>query len=139
MTTSRLIAVASATDRGLASPIGAHFGRSPYFTLLRVEGDAVVGVTVVANPAAEHHLPGQIPTFVRDQGAEIVLAGGIGRRALTRFEQLGVDVASGATGTVQDAVTAWLEGRLRGATPCRKSLEHARAGHHPHHDHPRRP
>jgi len=135
MATPQRVAITSETADGLESPVSGHFGRSAYFTLVDLDGDQVVDVRAVANPAAANHRPGEIPEFIRDQGATVVLAGGMGRRAVLLFEHFGVGVASGAQGTAGDALRAWLDGSLQGAAPCRQSEEHAASGHDHHHDH----
>ena len=136
MSTTQRVAITCETPDGLESPVSQHFGRSAYFTLVDLDGDEVVGVGTVANPAAANHKPGGIPEFIREQGATVVLAGGMGRRAVLLFEHFGVGVASGAQGTAGDALHAWLDGSLQGAAPCRQSEEHAASGgHDEHHGH----
>jgi predicted Fe-Mo cluster-binding NifX family protein len=122
------IAVSAEGDGGLESRVSHHFGRCPYFVLAAVEDGRVVEVDVVENPHYRDHRPGQVPGFIRDQGANIVICGGMGRRAIQHFEELQVDAATGATGTAGAAIEQYLGGQLGGATPCRESVEHAR--HH---------
>jgi predicted Fe-Mo cluster-binding NifX family protein len=50
-----------------------------------------------------------------------MLTGGMGHRAVTFFEQYGVQPVTGASGTVQQAVDAFWHGQLGGAAPCRES------------------
>lgn len=121
------IAVTATTDVGLAAPVAQHFGHSPYFVLLDIVGGEVSGVRSVANPYLEGHQPGQIPQFLSEQRAEVILSGGMGRRAIRFFTELGIAAVSGATGTVREAVSGYLEGRLRGAAPCAESVAHGHA------------
>ena len=118
------IAISTLDNNGLSSAVSEHFGRCAYFTLAEVEDNVVKSVTAVDNPYAHQHGPGQIPAFIREQGANVMLVGGMGRRAVGFFEQYGIDVATGATGTVQQAIQAYLEGKLRGASPCAESQRH---------------
>jgi predicted Fe-Mo cluster-binding NifX family protein len=123
------IAISADTNNDLDSRVGAHFGRCPYFALVDVEGTEVKGVKVVENPFYAKHSPGQVPSFINNQGASVMLAGGMGRRAVTIFEQMGIRAATGATGTVRQALQSYLGGELRGVKPCAESEAHHAAGH----------
>ena len=121
------IAVSVATDQGLDAPISPHFGRCPYFALVEIEGQDMGAVETVANPYYANHEPGQVPGFVHSLGANVMLSGGMGGRAVAFFRQYGVEPATGASGTVRDAIAQYLDGGLSGAAPCTESVEH---GHH---------
>lgn len=118
------IAITAETAAGLDSPVAQHFGHAPHFVLVQLENDGVKATEVVANPFAESHEPGQIPTFIQQQGAEVMISGGMGGRAIAFFQEAGVQTATGATGTVRDALQAYLSGTLLGAAPCAESVEH---------------
>ncbi len=119
------IAVTAQTDEGLAAPVAQHFGHAPYFVLVDLDAAEVQGVECLANPFLEGHQPGQIPQFISDQRAEVMLSGGMGGRAIQFFNQFGIDTASGAAGTVADAVAAYLDGSLSGAAACADSQAHS--------------
>jgi len=118
------IAVTAETNLGLDSPVAQHFGHAPYFVLAELEQGAVKTTEVIANPFAESHQPGQIPTFIQEQGAEVMISGGMGGRAIMFFQQAGVQTATGASGTVQQALQAYVSGTLPGAAPCAESVAH---------------
>ncbi|MEW5959081.1 MAG: NifB/NifX family molybdenum-iron cluster-binding protein [Chloroflexota bacterium] len=118
------IAISTLDNNGLSSAVSDHFGRCAYFTLAEIEDNQIKSVQAIANPHAHNHGPGQIPAFIKEQGATVMLAGGMGHRAVGFFEQFGIDVATGATGTVQQAIQAYLTGKLRGASPCVESQRH---------------
>jgi predicted Fe-Mo cluster-binding NifX family protein len=82
-------------------------------------------VNAVANPYYGHHQPGQVPGFIQSRGADVMLAGGMGRRAIALFKQCGIHAATGASGAVRHAVEQYLGGVLQGAEPCRESIEPA--------------
>jgi predicted Fe-Mo cluster-binding NifX family protein len=116
----------SADDRnGLESVVSPHFGRCPHYILVDMEGHEVKAVNVVDNPYYGQHSPGMVPDFIHSQGVNVMLTGGMGRRAIAFFEQLGVEAVSGASGTVRRALELYLGGQLRGVQPCRESIEHA--------------
>jgi len=55
---------------------------------------------------------GNTPELVAGAGAEIMLCSGLEPRAISMFEQLGIEVYVGASGTVKDAVSAFQAGKL---------------------------
>jgi predicted Fe-Mo cluster-binding NifX family protein len=112
------IAISVESDGGLGAPICGHFGHSPFFALVDVEGEQVGAVNTVANPHYPQHAPGAIPQFIHSQGADVMLTGGMGARAVSFFEQFGVEPVTGASGTVSQALADYLGGRLTGVVPC---------------------
>jgi len=118
------IAISADENNGLASAVGSHFGRCPYFVLVDVEGQAVQAVQTVANPYYNQHEVGQVPGFIHSQGANVMLSGGMGGRAVAFFQQYGIEPVTGAAGTVHQAVEQFLGGQLQGSAPCAESIEH---------------
>ena len=84
------LAFASEDDSGLDSRISSHFGRCPYYTFVDVEGRKVMNVEVKANPYFDAHMPGAIPQFIASEGAKVVFAGGMGPRAVEKFNGLDI-------------------------------------------------
>jgi predicted Fe-Mo cluster-binding NifX family protein len=125
------IAVTADEDKGLLSPVSHHFGRCPYYVLADLEEREVKTVRTVANPFFSQHQPGQVPQFIHGHGAEVILTGGMGRRAIGFFQQYDIEAVTGATGTVAQALESYLDGGLKEAQACRESIEHA---HHHHGD-----
>lgn len=112
------VAVASATHGGLDDSIGQHFGRCRVFTLCEVDPGGIRVTQVAPNPFAAGHAPGDVPSFIQGTAANVLLVGGIGGRAIAFFEQMGVEVSAGHTGTVREAVEAWRSGAAGGAAAC---------------------
>lgn len=130
-----LIAVSAETNQGVDSLVAHHFGRCPYFALVEVEGGEIQSVKVIDNPYHAAHQPGQVPGFINQQNADVMLSGGMGGRAIQFFTQFGIEAATGASGTVAEAVTHFLEGKLKGASSCAESEAHGHGYHHDDHDH----
>ena len=118
------IAFSADDDNGLDSVISPHFGRCPYYVFVDVEGREVKSVTSSANPYYGQHSPGQVPAFINSRGADVMLTGGMGGRAVAFFEQFGIEAVTGASGTVRHALEAYLGGELSGAQPCSESVAH---------------
>ncbi len=118
------VAVSSDGNNGLDSVVSPHFGRCPYFVLVDLDGRDVKAVNDITNPYYGHHQPGQVPGFIHSQKADVMLTGGMGGRAIAFFEQFGIQAATGAYGTVRNALEQYLGGQLEGAEPCHESIEH---------------
>lgn len=118
------IAISTDTNNKLESIVAHHFGRCPYFALVDLEGREVKDVQVIDNPFYNGHQPGQVPGFIYQQNANVMLSGGMGGRAIQFFQQYGIETATGASGTVQQALEYYLDGELTGAAPCKESVEH---------------
>lgn len=124
------IAISTETNQGLDSIVAHHFGRCPYFALVDVDGLEIQEVQVIANPFYASHQPGQVPAFIHQAQADVMLSGGMGGRAIDFFRQLGVQAATGATGTVRVALERYLGGELREAAPCHESVAHGHGDNH---------
>jgi len=48
-----------------------------------------------------------------------MIAGGMGPKAIGYFNQFGIEVATGASGKVGDALNNYLDGGLYGSAPCK--------------------
>jgi len=118
------IAISADDNNGLDSVVGPHFGRCAYFVLVDLEGREVETVQTIANPFYTGHQPGQVPGFVNDHGANVMLTGGMGGRAIAYFQQFGIQPVTGAYGTVRNSLEQYLGGSLMGAAPCKESVEH---------------
>jgi predicted Fe-Mo cluster-binding NifX family protein len=119
------IAISADNNDGLDSVVSPHFGRCPHFVLVDMDGQEVKAVSVIDNPYYGNHRPGQVPGFINSHGVNVMLTGGMGRRAIMFFEQFGIQPVTGAAGTVRQSLERYLGGALQGAAPCRESLEHA--------------
>ena len=96
------------TDSGKVS---GHFGRAPEFTFVTIEKDEVIEKIVLPNPG---HTVGSIPQFVNQQGAKFMIAGGMGRRAEAFFDEYGIEVIVGVSGTIDGIIEKILNGTLEG-------------------------
>lgn len=131
------IAISAENAQGLDSSVAHHFGRCPYFALVDLEEKEIQGCQVIENPFFASHQPGQVPGFIKEQGVDVMISGGMGGRAIQFFSQFEIETATGAQGTVREVVEGYLGGSLKSASPCKESVEHGHGqGHgHDHHGH----
>ncbi len=92
--------------------LAQHFGHCAAFALVDVDPERreILGRRDV--PAPDHQ-PGMLPPWLAEQGAQLILAGGMGSRAQQLFSQHGVQVVVGVPSDTPEAlVSAWLAGTL---------------------------
>lgn len=105
------IAIPVLEDKGENSIISEHFGHSPFFAFVNLNGKSFT-VEVEKNPL-ENHGPGDIPEYLKNKGVDLLIVRGIGQRALVFFDQLGIKVIRGANGTVNEIINKYLENELK--------------------------
>lgn len=90
--------------------LAAHFGHSEQFALVEVEGGQIKKTTLATPPP---HEPGVLPRWLNEQGAQVIIAGGMGRRAQGHFENQGIQVVIGAASLApEELVRGYLDGTL---------------------------
>ena len=89
-----------------------HFGHCEQFALVEVDQQSrqILNKTMLQPPA---HAPGVLPAWLHEQGANVIIAGGMGQRAQQLFAQNDIAVIVGApSGTPETLASAYLEGTL---------------------------
>ena len=82
-----------------------HFGGAEGFGLFEVDDQARVVVSSVFAEAPPHER-GAFPRWLKEQGADVILAGGMGPRAVQMFEHYGIEVVAGVSGGDPEALVA---------------------------------
>jgi len=99
--------------------LSAHFGHCRQFFLADADPECkMIMTTKTLKPPV--HEPGVLPRWLHEQGAEIIIAGGMGQRAKQLFSELNITVVTGALCEDPDRIVQWfLSGDLRtGANVC---------------------
>ena len=86
-----------------------HFGHTQAFKLYDAEDGKVISSRVVPTDGCGH---GALAAFLREQGAEILICGGIGGGARMALDEAGIRLYGGASGDADAAVEALLRGAL---------------------------
>ncbi len=90
--------------------VSAHFGRCTTFTIIAVEGEKIKSKKSIDNPG---HEPGFLPRFLNEEhNVDVILAGGMGRRAKDIFDANNIQVVSGANGLIDDVVNLYIKNNL---------------------------
>ena len=93
-----------------------HFGHCEQFALLDVDEKSkkITGKQLLTPPA---HEPGVLPKWLHEQGANIIIAGGMGSRAQSLFAENEIKVLVGAPGDEPEKIAAaYLDGTLQTGT-----------------------
>ncbi len=72
-----------------------HFGHCASFALIEVD-DQTKNILGREDIPAPPHQPGLLPPWLAEQGAKMIIAGGMGQRAQELFAQQGIQVVVGA-------------------------------------------
>ncbi|MGC9516505.1 MAG: NifB/NifX family molybdenum-iron cluster-binding protein [Methanomicrobiales archaeon] len=99
-------------NQGLSSEISAHFGKSPFFTFLKMENSEIKDVEIVESRG--RHAGGAITPaeIILTHNADILICGSLGSKAVTMLKNSGLEVYSGASGTVKEAFDKYIAGEL---------------------------
>jgi len=105
----------STNGRDLDATINERFGRCPYFLMVETEG---MTVEVLANNNADLSSGAgiQAASLVASNGAQAVITGNCGPKAMQVFAEAGIQVVLNQRGIVRDAVEAFKKGSLPAAT-----------------------
>jgi predicted DNA-binding protein (UPF0251 family)/predicted Fe-Mo cluster-binding NifX family protein len=105
----------------LQGDVNAHFGSTQSF-LVAEAADGELGRTTIFEIQGMQHSHSGIAGFLKEQGIEVILAGGMGAPMQQALKQVGFSVYCGVSGPALEAVEAFLRGEI----------EHSEAtcGHH---------
>ena len=88
-----------------------HFGHCQEFALVDVEDNKIKNTEKMVPPP---HEPGVLPRWLHEQGTNVIIAGGMGARALELFAQNGIKVLTGAPSlTPEELVLQYLDSTLK--------------------------
>ena len=79
----------------------AHFGHCQEFALIDVEDKQIKNKEFLVPPP---HEPGVLPKWLHEQGADVIIAGGMGARAQELFNENGIKVVVGAPQDIPEAL-----------------------------------
>jgi len=99
--------------------LSLHFGHSEQFALFEVDEQRkkIMSTRMVTPPP---HEPGVLPRWLHKEGANVIIAGGMGQRAQALFAEQGIKVVVGAPAESPETLASqYLAGTLVcGANVC---------------------
>lgn len=101
-----------------------HFGRTEAFKYYEADNGQVTPGEVIGTNGTGH---GALAALLADNHVDVVICGGLGGGALSALSDAGIQVVTGASGSADDAVRAYLAGELTGseATCSHHEEEHS--------------
>ncbi|MFW6038831.1 MAG: NifB/NifX family molybdenum-iron cluster-binding protein [Candidatus Saliniplasma sp.] len=103
------IAMPTMGDSGFDEKVGEHFGRCSTFTIYDSEKD---DVKVISNNSRHKGGKGNPPDLLAKKDVDVMICRNLGKKAVSLFEKLGIDVYSGARGTVKESIESWEKEKL---------------------------
>jgi predicted Fe-Mo cluster-binding NifX family protein len=91
--------------------VSRNFGKAEKFGIVVIENCHIVSSEVMPNPGREKV---KVPAYVAAFGITHVIAAGIGNPAIGALKGQGIEVISGAEGTVQEVLEKFMSGELTG-------------------------
>jgi predicted Fe-Mo cluster-binding NifX family protein len=98
--------------KDLDALVDPRFGRAAYILIVDTNDDSIEVLDNSENVNAFKGAGIQAAASVADKGVEVLLTGYCGPKAFQTLEAAGVKVANDASGTVQEALEAFIKGKL---------------------------
>ncbi len=107
--------------------VSGHFGHSEGYAIFDVEDSIIYRRDDLPSPG---HEPGRLPVFLAEHNVDLIIAGGMGPKAIALFQQNGIDVLLGVSGNVDYIAQDYIAGRLSpGASTCHHGEGEECGGH----------
>ncbi|MBS3760248.1 NifB/NifX family molybdenum-iron cluster-binding protein [Halodesulfurarchaeum sp.] len=127
-----LVALPTSAEGTKAASVSSHFGRTDGFTLYDTDTDETDFLEHTGGRGRNASPP---PVTITEADADVVIAGDIGRGAVSRLQKAGITVYRGAEGSVADALDQWREDALTEVDPADVHGHDHGHGHDGGHDH----
>lgn len=99
--------IAIADDKGNVSE---HFGYCEGFRMYEIEEGKPSETDYVENPG---HRPGFLPEFLKEQGINVIISGGMGGSAQKLFNENDIVAIVGAEGKSEKVIEDYLSGKIK--------------------------
>jgi len=106
------IVIPTNDKKGLEDRVAEHFGRCLTYTFLNEKGEVV---EIIDNASEHMGGVGLPPELMKKYGADILLCGDLGPRALSLCEKLGIDVYVSQAETVKEIFEMWKNNKIKKA------------------------
>jgi predicted Fe-Mo cluster-binding NifX family protein len=90
--------------------VSGHFGKCENFTIVEIENAEVKNKTVLSTEGNQH---GLLPAFLASHDVSLVIVGGMGDGARQKLIANDIEIVSGASGSVEAVINAYLDGSLK--------------------------
>ncbi len=92
--------------------ISSHFGHCVNFKVFEIENNTIGKQTTIDHVG--EHKPGVLPQLLKEHGVNLIIADGIGQKAIELFNSWGIQVITGVNGLIESAIKQFIAGTLQG-------------------------
>jgi len=83
------ICIPTLQNQGLSSEISMHFGKSPFFTLLKMENNEITDLKIVES-SGRHAAGAMTPAeIILNHNADVLVCGNLGSKAVNKLKNSG--------------------------------------------------
>lgn len=107
-----LICIPTLNEGGLLSDVSIHFGKTPFFTFINVEDGKIKDINVIESLGKHNRGAKTSAEIILGSGADVLICGNLGSKAVSILRENGIKVFSGASGKADLAFKEWKLGRL---------------------------
>ena len=120
------LAIAIEVD-GTQEKVAEHFGRCSKFNICELdEQKKVIKKETQDNPLAGQHSGAcEIPGYIQQFKINTIIAGGMGQKAIAKFDQFGIDVITAPGLLYEEALKLFIQGKLSGREACAHEHDHS--------------
>lgn len=102
--------------------VSAHFGHCEGYAVYNATDSVIAYSETLQSPG---HEPGLLPVFLAEHGINLVIAGGMGARAVQLFNDNNIEVILGVSGPFDLAAQDYIAGKLKSTGSICSQHEHA--------------
>ncbi len=113
-----IIAIAS-EGNSVDSKVSDHFGRCRYFAFIEINNEKIEKTEFKENPHYENHEAFKVPDFIKASGANCLITGGIGPKAIERFNNHNISVFQSNSQKTGEALSDFVNNKLKEAGACK--------------------
>lgn len=106
--------------------VSQHFGHCEGFEVFDVDASGIKNRKFYPNPG---HRPGFLPNYLNDLGVKAIIAGGMGSGAIEIFDEKGIEVITGASGSLEENIRMYIAGELKSSGSVCNHDHEADGGH----------
>lgn len=110
-------------ESGTKEIVAEHFSRCSKFHICELdEQKSVIKMETYFNPiVGEHKGVCQLPAYIKQFNVNVIIAGGMGQKAISNFQSYGIDVITAPGLEFEETLNQFLLNKLTGFSACNHS------------------
>ena len=107
-----LICIPTLNEGGLLADVSMHFGKTPYFTFIKLEDGEIKDIDVKESFGKHGGGYKTSSEVILNSETDILICGNLGPKAVLMLRENGIQIFSGASGKLKDVLNDWKKGNL---------------------------